>query len=226
MIPRGRARTDPATRVMAYATAAPGGTVCGVSTRREFRPGDDGVNPYAMLTALVVPRPIAWVATVDADGVGNLAPHSFFTVASHRPPVIAFTSIGTKDTLRNIRATGEFTVSLVTEDLAEAANATSASLGPEVDEAEQVGVAMEAGSVVAPPRVAASPAALECRLHSTVGFGASTVIFGEVVAFSVDEAVLDGDHPDFTRLRPVARLGRDEWGLTPEVIHRPRPGQH
>lgn len=197
--------------------------MCAVGTRRDIRPGDAGVNPYALLTALVVPRPIAWVATLAADGVGNLAPHSFFTIASHRPPIIAFTSIGTKDTLRNVQATREFTVSLVSEDLMEAANETSASLGPEVDEAEHVGLAVTASSVVAPPRVAASPAALECRLHSTVGFGASTMIFGEVLAFSIDEAVLDGDHPEFTALRPVARLGRDEWGLPPRVVRRARP---
>lgn len=194
-----------------------------MTERRILRPGDTGVNPYSLLTALVVPRPIAWVATRDRDGVGNLAPHSFFTVASHRPPIIAFTSIGVKDTLRNILATREFTVSLVSEDLMVTANDTSAGFGPEVDEAEHVGLAMAPSSVVAPPFVAASPAALECRLHTTVGFGASTMIFGEVVAFSVDDDVLDGEHPDFARLRPVSRLGRDEWGLPPEVTRRARP---
>lgn len=188
-----------------------------------FRTGDDGVNPYALLTALVVPRPIAWVATVGADGVGNLAPHSFFTVASHRPPIIAFTSIGVKDTLRNIQATREFTVSLVSEDLMAAANETSASFGPEIDEAEHVGLVTTASSFVAPPAVAASPAALECRLHSTVGFGGSTMVFGEVVAFTIDDDVLDGAHPEFARLRPMSRLGRDEWGLPPEVTRQARP---
>ncbi|MFT3660049.1 MAG: flavin reductase family protein [Gordonia sp. (in: high G+C Gram-positive bacteria)] len=194
-----------------------------MSGRRVLRPGDDDVNSYALLTALVVPRPIAWVATVDADGVGNLAPHSFFTVASVRPPVLAFTSIGVKDTLRNIRATGEFTVSLVDEESVDAANATSATFGPEVDEAERAGVVMAPGVVVNPGYVAEAPAALECRLHDTVEFAGSTVVFGEVVAFSIDEDVLDGGHPVFERLRPVARLGRDEWALPPEVIRRARP---
>lgn len=194
-----------------------------MSERRLFRPGETGVNSYALLTALVVPRPIAWVSSVDDDGVPNLAPHSFFTVASVRPPIVAFTSIGAKDTLRNIRATGEFTVSLVSEDTLELANATSASLPPEVDEAAHAGVAMAASTVVAPPYVQGSPASLECRLHSAVDFGSSTMVFGEVVAFAVDDEMLDGDHPEFTRLRPVARLGRDEWGLTPEVYRRARP---
>ena len=74
-----------------------------MSNRRVFRVGDDGVNAYSLLTALVVPRPIAWVSSLDADGVGNLSPHSFFTVASARPPIVQFTSVGAKDTLRNVR---------------------------------------------------------------------------------------------------------------------------
>jgi flavin reductase (DIM6/NTAB) family NADH-FMN oxidoreductase RutF len=192
--------------------------------RRVFRPGTGDVDPYRLLTALVVPRPIAWVASLDADGVGNLAPHSFFTVASVRPPVIAFTSIGAKDTLHNIVATGEFTVSIVDEESLEVANATSAPVAPELDEAQLNGIAMCASSVVAPPQVATSPASLECRLRHTVGFGQSTMVFGDVVAFSVDEDVLVDGHPEFDRLRPVSKLARDEWGLAPEVVRRARPG--
>ncbi|WP_050947165.1 flavin reductase family protein [Gordonia araii] len=191
--------------------------------RQVLRPGVDGVDPYRLLTALVVPRPIAWVASTDADGKGNLAPHSFFTVASVRPPIIAFTSIGPKDTLRNIQATGEFTVSLVSDDAIDAANATSAPVPPDVDEAAAFGVAMRPSTLVAPPHVASSPAAFECRLRHTVGFEESTMVFGDVVAFSIDDEVLVDGHPEFGRLRPVSRLGRDEWGLPPEVVTRARP---
>lgn len=184
---------------------------------------DEAVRPYALLTALVVPRPIAWVSTVAADGAPNLAPHSFFTVVSAHPPVVSFTSVGEKDTLRNVRATGEFVVNIATVELMEQVNATSAILAPEVDEAAYAGVAMVPSAFVRPQRVAASPAALECRLHQAVPVGDSVVVLGEVVGFSLDRAVLDGRHPDFGALRPVARLGRDEWSLPGEVVRLPRP---
>src|ERR1700754_581420 len=91
-----------------------------------FDPTGPAVNPYRLLTGLVVPRPIAWVSTLDAEGRGNLAPHSFFTVASGRPPVVLFSSLGRKDTVRNIEATGEFVVSFTNEELFWQVNASSA----------------------------------------------------------------------------------------------------
>src|SRR5689334_16285173 len=94
--------------------------------RTVFDPADEDVNAYKLLNSLVVPRAIAWVSTIDAEGRGNLAPHSFFTVASGRPPVVLFSSLGHKDTVANIEQTGEFVVSLVSEELAELANASSA----------------------------------------------------------------------------------------------------
>ena len=118
-----------------------------------------------MLTSLVVPRPIAWVSTVDADGRGNLAPHSFFTVASGRPPVVLFSSLGRKDTVRNIEATGEFVVNFSSESLLEQVNDSSAPFEHGDDEAEQLGIETEPSETVAPPRVAASPASIECRLR-------------------------------------------------------------
>lgn len=194
-----------------------------VTNRTLLRPGIDDCDPYRLLTALVVPRPIAWVATVDDSGVGNLAPHSFFTVAQPKPPIVAFTSVGVKDTLRNIRATGEFTISVVSLPAFAKANATSASLAPDLDEALECGVAMTPSALVRPPQVAESPAALECRLHSLKELGNATMVFGEVVAFAVDDAVLDHGYPEFTALAPLSKLGRDEWGLPPQVVRRPRP---
>lgn len=199
-----------------------------MSNRRVFRVDDAEVNAYQLLTALVVPRPIAWVSTVDRAGVGNLSPHSFFTVASARPPIVQFTSVGTKDTLRNVVATGEFVVNLVSRANLLEANASSARFDPEVDEAVSLDIAMEPSELVGPPRVAASPASLECRLHSTIALGESTVVLGDVVAVTVDETMLDGVHPMLERLQPLSRLGRNQWGLPPEVfaIDRPtEPGQ-
>ncbi len=97
-----------------------------MSLRTSLVVGDEGVEPYRLMTALVVPRPIAWISTVDAQGRGNLAPHSFFTVACANPPILAFTSVGEKDTLRNVRETGELVVNLATQPLTDAVNGSSA----------------------------------------------------------------------------------------------------
>ncbi len=191
--------------------------------RTFFDPADPEVNPYKLLTSLVVPRPIAWVSTVDADGKGNLAPHSFFTVASGRPPVVLFSSLGRKDTVRNIEATGEFVVNFTSESMLEQVNASSAPFEHGDDEALELGIATEASETVAPHRVAASPASIECRLHSIVEVGHAFVVFGEVTAITVaTDALVDG-LPAMERLRPVSRLGGSEWGRPPEVFDLVRP---
>ncbi|MBB1256231.1 flavin reductase family protein [Streptomyces alkaliterrae] len=177
----------------------------------------DRTAVYRLLTATVVPRPIAWVSTVSADGVDNLAPHSFFTIASVTPPVVQFTSVGRKDTLRNVEATGEFVVNLAPEPLLDEINKTATDFPEGMSEFDAVGVAREASARVKAPRVAASPVALECELHSTLLLGDSTVVFGRVVHIAVDEGVLDGNHPEVTRLRPLTRLGRDEWGTAGDI---------
>lgn len=191
--------------------------------RTVFDTTDPGTNAYDLLTSIVVPRPIAWITTVGADGVGNLAPHSFFNVACARPPMISFTSVGRKDTLRNVLATEHFVVNLVSEDLAELANASSAPFDPEVDEAQAVGVRLEPSDVVPVPRVADSATSIECRLHSSTELGDSHLVIGEVVAITVrTDALVDG-RPTMDALRPVSRLGRDEWGHSPEVFRLERP---
>jgi flavin reductase (DIM6/NTAB) family NADH-FMN oxidoreductase RutF len=173
---------------------------------------------YPWLTSLVLPRPIAWVSTRSASGVDNLAPHSFFTVASDEPPIVQFTSIGTKDSLRNVRETGEFVVNLVSYALRDVANLTATDYPPDVSEFDEVGVAREASLTVRPWRVAASPAILECVLEDTRSFGASTVVFGRVQHLAVEEsAVVDG-RARVERLDPVARLGGAEWCRVGEVM--------
>jgi flavin reductase (DIM6/NTAB) family NADH-FMN oxidoreductase RutF len=187
--------------------------------RIDFSPADLGRNgTYRLLTSVVVPRPIAWVSTMSADGVANLAPHSFFTIASTAPPVVQFTSMASKDSLRNVLETREFVVNLAPEPLMAEVNASGVDFPPEVDEFAAIGLATEPSLLVKPPRVAASPVALECRLHSTVGIGDGTLVLGEVVHAAVDEAVLLDGHPDMALLRPLSRLGRNEWGTTVEVV--------
>lgn len=192
--------------------------------RKDFDPAQLAPNAfYRLLTATVVPRPIAWVSSVSRDGVDNLAPHSFFTVASAAPAVLQFTSVGRKDTLRNVEATRQFVVNLAPEPLFEQINATGADFPPELSEFDEAGLTREPSLKVRPPRVAESPVAFECELHSTVGFGRSTVVFGRVVHLAVNEDVLDGDHPMIDRLRPLSRLGRDEWGTLGDIKELARP---
>lgn len=191
--------------------------------RTVFRTDDPDVNPYALMTALVVPRPIAWISTLSADGIGNLAPHSFFSVACARPPIISWTSVGHKDTLANVLATGEFVVNLANLTNLDAVNHSSAAFAAEDDEAQALGLTMEPSQFVAPPRVASSPASLECTLHSTIELGDSVLVLGSVVAMTVDTDVLVDGHPEMAGLEPLSRLGKDEWGLPPQVRSTPRP---
>ncbi|GGS67705.1 flavin reductase family protein [Streptomyces griseoviridis] len=186
--------------------------------RTELDPaGLDPTAVYRLLTSTVVPRPIAWVSTVSADGIDNLAPHSFFTVSSVRPPIVQFTSVGRKDSLRNVEATGQFVVNFAPESLFEEINKTATDFPHQVSEFDAVGLGREPSARVAAPRVAGSPVALECELHSTLLLGDSTVVFGRVVHIAIDDAVLDQGHPEVTRLRPLTRLGKDEWGTLGEV---------
>ncbi|MFJ7147190.1 flavin reductase family protein [Streptomyces sp. NPDC100445] len=181
----------------------------------------DAMDPgsfYRLLTAVVVPRPIAWVSTLTPDGAtANLAPHSFFTVASTDPPIVQFTSVGRKDSLRNAEATGEFVVNLAPEPLLAEINATATDFPRDLGEFDAVGIEREPSLRVGPPRVAASPVALECTLHSTLRLGGSTVVFGRVVHAAVDEDALVDGHPDIGLLRPLSRLGGNEWGTVGEI---------
>ena len=186
-----------------------------------------GIEPrafYRMLNSVIVPRPIAWVSTRSADGIDNLAPHSFFTVACVSPPVVQFTSVGRKDSLANVEATREFVVCFAPEALFEEVNATGTDFPHGVSEFDAVGLEREASAKVTPPRVAASPAALECRLHTTLSFGDSTVVFGRVLHAVVSTGVLEDGRPEVRRLKPLSRLGANEWGTHGEIREITRIG--
>ncbi len=192
--------------------------------RLDIDPAELGSGIYPWLTSVVVPRPIAWVSTRSMAGVDNLAPHSFFSIAGVDPPVVSFTSVGTKDSLRNILATGEFVVSVCTEDLRDQVNLTGTDFPASVSEYDAVGLTREPSLKVAPPRVAESPVAMECRLVDTKSFGDCTVVFGQVVHLVVSEAVLRDGRPEISLLRPVARLGANEWSDIGDVTsHRRIP---
>ncbi|MFI7495890.1 flavin reductase family protein [Kocuria sp. M4R2S49] len=163
--------------------------------------------------SLVVPRPIAWVSSRSAAGVDNLAPHSFFTVASENPTIVQFVSVGEKDSLRNIRQTGEFVVNFAPAELFEQINATGTDYPPGFSEFDAVGLTREPSLTVAVPRVAESPAAIECRLHADpLPVGDSFLILGAVTHVAVDGRAMDERGPVVGALGPIARLGRDQWG--------------
>jgi len=192
----------------------------GPNERRELGPAELPERQFTgLLKSVIVPRPIAWVSTRSADGVDNLAPHSFFTMASESPAIVQFTSIGRNDSYRNATSTGEFVVNLADLANADAVNASATPYPIEEDEFEALGIRKEDSAVVAPPRVADSPAAIECVTEHVVEFPSSVVIFGKVVHLAVKEDVLEGDHPEITRLQPIARLGRNEWSEI-GTIHR------
>jgi flavin reductase (DIM6/NTAB) family NADH-FMN oxidoreductase RutF len=172
---------------------------------------------YRVLNSVVVPRPIAWVCSRSTEGVLNLAPHSFYTVACVDPPIVQFTSVGRKDSLRNVEATGEFTISLTPEALFEHINATGTDFPPHESEAELTGVRLEPSERVSVPRVAESPVSLECTLHATLGLGDSTVVFGRVALITAWESVVRDGRPRIEELMPLARLGGNEWSTIGEV---------
>ena len=184
--------------------------------------------------ALVAPRPIGWISTRSAQGALNLAPYSFFNAFNYTPPIVGFSSVTEKDSLRNARATGEFVWNLVTRPLAEAMNQTSASVGPEVDEFALAGLTPAPSRIVGVPRVLQSPVAMECKVSQIVqlqaadGTPANTwMVFGEVVGVHIDESLLVDGVYDTGLAEPVMRGGgpADYFSVGPAQRFRMRrPG--
>ena len=142
--------------------------------RLDLDPAELGKAIYPWLNSVVVPRPIAWVSSRSADGVDNLAPHSFFSIAGIDPPVVMFTSVGAKDSLRNVLETGEFVVSVCTEQLIEQVNLTGTDFPPDRSEFDEAGLTREDSAKVAPKRVAESPVALRV-VTQAIGRGTTTL---------------------------------------------------
>lgn len=192
---------------------------------REIDPARlEGREPYFLITSLVVPRPIAWVSSLSETGVANVAPHSYFNVISSNPWILHFTSTGEKDTLRNVRATGEFVVNVVTRELVEEMNFTSADFPPDESELEWAGLEPAPSSRVAPPRVARARVAFECRVNDIVSKGNGHMVFGDVLVAHVDEALFVDGRVDPHLLRPVGRLGGALYtDASGDVFKLPRP---
>lgn len=194
--------------------------------------------PHNPFNSLVVPRPIGWISSLDADGNANIAPYSFFNAVSYTPPQVMFSSGPslpgreggpTKDSVANIRATGEFVVNLATWDLREQMNATSAEASREVDEFALAGLTKSKAELVAPPRVAESPVHLECRYLQSVtlkaweGHAPNVVTIGEVIGIHIADAVLTDGMVDMSKLQPIGRLGYMDYCRVADVFTMPRP---
>jgi flavin reductase (DIM6/NTAB) family NADH-FMN oxidoreductase RutF len=191
-----------------------------------------GVDAYRLLIACVVPRPIAWVSTVDAEGRANLAPFSFFAGVSSSPPVVMI-AVGRsrgrrKDTAANLLATREAVVQIAPRRLAREMVMTSVDAPPELDEFEFARLAKAPSVDVRPPRVEGAPIAMECVLHHhlEMGDGPSDVLFLRIVRFHLSDDVLDADgRPDPVRLDATGRLGADNYCATTDVFAIPRPAR-
>ncbi len=197
----------------------------------------DPTTMYKLLIGCVVPRPIAWVSSVDADGVRNLAPFSYFMAITHDPPTIAFSSSprgvevpgtrGKKDTLRNVELTREFVVNVVDDDLAEQMNVTSGDYPAEVDEFTQAGLAAAPSVQVKAPRVAAAPINMECRVVRILPVGnlPHHLVIGEIVHLHVRDDVYDPatGRIDMRRLRPVGRLAGHQYTHVHDIFEMKRP---
>jgi flavin reductase (DIM6/NTAB) family NADH-FMN oxidoreductase RutF len=201
----------------------------------EINPADlNRKNLYKLMTGCIVPRPIGWISTIDLQGRRNLAPFSYFCAASSDPPYVLFCPAlrvqdgAMKDTLRNVRMTGEFVVNLVTEALTEAMNVSSTDFPPDIDEFEAAGLTPEPASVVQPPRVAESPVHFECKMERLIELGTKpgggNIVIGRVVHFQVDdEVLLDGFKIDIQALKPVGRLAGAGYCRVTDVFQLQRP---
>lgn len=192
---------------------------------REIDPARlEGREPYFLITSLVVPRPIAWVSSLSPEGVANVAPHSYFNVISSNPWILHFTSTGEKDTLRNVRASGEFVVNVVTRELVEQMNFTSADFPPDESEFEWARIEQAASSHVSVPRVARARVAFECKVNEIVSKGNGHMVFGDVLVAHVDETLIVDGRVDPHLLRPVGRLGGALYtDASGEIFKLPRP---
>jgi flavin reductase (DIM6/NTAB) family NADH-FMN oxidoreductase RutF len=183
---------------------------------------------YNLLYGCVVPRPIAWVTTRGPDGTLNVAPYSAFTVVSVTPPMVliscGFMDGQRKDTARNIAATGEFCVNIVSRALLEPMHASSADFPADLGEVDALGLETAPSHAIGTPRIAAAPAALECRLHQILKFGAhSESIVGEVVAFHFAEGICEKGRVDQQRLGAMGRIGGPTYVTAGEFISLPPP---
>lgn len=184
-------------------------------------------SPYRLISSAVIPRPIAWVSSRSEEDVLNLAPFSFNNVVSHEPPIMMVACVGTgtdlKDTARNILDTGEYVHNVVTDDLAEEMNASSATLEAEANEFDHAGVTPVESEKVDVPRVEEAHVSLEMELYDHMEVGSSTMILGEVVYAHIDDDLLTNGKLDATKIDATGRLAGGYYCRTTDRFHMERP---
>lgn len=199
-----------------------------------YRPNiDDHGLPHNPFKAIISPRPIGWISTLNKAGVANLAPYSFFNGIQDEPPMVMFSASGPKagsddlkDSLVNIRETKEFCVNIVSDALKDAMNVTSAHYPHGIDEFEQAGLKKGVPQVIKAPFVADSPAVFECILHSIIPLpGNAHMVLGQVVCVHIDDTYLKDGILDVTRYAPLARLGYRDYTSVQNVFSLNRPEQ-
>ncbi|HQX01671.1 MAG TPA: flavin reductase family protein [Anaerolineales bacterium] len=189
---------------------------------------------YKILTGSVLPRPIGWISSIDLGGRPNLAPFSFFNAVCSNPPTVLFCSSirgsdgKTKDTLNNVRATSEFVVNIVTEELLQAMNASSIEAPSDFDEFDYAGLTLAPSVVVKPPRVAESPIHFECKLREIIEIGnepgGGSIVIGTIVHIHADDGVMIGeDKINLTALKPIGRLMGSGYCRVTDLIEIERP---
>ncbi len=195
----------------------------------DARKNDHGL-PHDPVKAIIAPRPIGWITSISAKGEVNLAPYSFFNGVSSRPTLVMFSSEGRKDSLTFIRETGEFVCNLATWDLRDAMNATSAPMQRGVNEMQRAGLEPAPSRLVKPPRVAASPAALECVLLQIVPMADIDgkdldchVVFGQVIGVHIDDRFIRDGLLDTAAMKPIARNGYHNYAVVESEFRMVRP---
>lgn len=179
---------------------------------------------YKLLTGIVVPRPIAWITTLSEAGVVNLAPFSAFTFVSNKPPMVGV-NVGRKagvmkDTGNNIRATGEFVVNIADEALVDPVHRSAIEYPADVSEVAVLGLEVQPSLKVRPPRIAAAPVSMECRLHRTIAFGdtGSEFMVGEVLVFRLRDGLMENGKIDSAKMRPLCRIAGPNYAGLGEVM--------
>ena len=196
----------------------------------------DGHNlPRDPFNAIVVPRPIGWISSIDRKGIVNLAPYSFFNAVAYSPPQVMFAATGShsqggkKDSIKNVEETGEFVVNLATWDLREQMNASAVPAPSEINEFTYCGLTESPSKIVTPPRVAESPVHLECIYTQTVNLptsdedGSNRVVFGEVVGIHIADRAIKHGCLDTVELKPIGRLGYLDYTTVTESFSMDRP---
>ncbi len=191
---------------------------------------DKSKLPHDPFKAIVAPRPIGWITSISVKGDVNLAPYSYFNGVNSRANLVMFASEGRKDSVSFIEETGEFVCNLATWDLREAMNATSAPLARGVNEMQRAGLEAAPSRLVKPPRVAASPCALECKLVKIVAMETadgkpvdSHVVFGQVIGVHIDDRFIVDGLLDTAAMKPIARCGYNQYAVVESLFSMDRP---